>query len=176
MIFSTFMLSILGTLLTRSGIVSSVHAFGASSIGNWFSIFLAIVLVVCAFTFASRRDYLKSDRDIKSARTRGGTARNIRIHDLTLRGVVIPTPEHPSRDSGNRYRWKRLVSKPQSHPSCRWDQTGDHQLSPRYAFSGRWRMSFLEREADGCTGAWAVRTVVELHLTAMSARNLLSQC
>ncbi len=65
MIFSTFMLSILGTLLTRSGIVSSVHAFGASSIGNWFSIFLAIVFVVCGFTFASRRDYLKSEREIE---------------------------------------------------------------------------------------------------------------
>ena len=36
LIFSTFLLSILGTLLTRSGIVSSVHAFAQSSIGNWF--------------------------------------------------------------------------------------------------------------------------------------------
>ena len=65
LIFLTFMLSILGTLLTRSGIVSSVHAFGASSIGNWFSIFLAIVLVVCALTFASRRDHLKSEHEIE---------------------------------------------------------------------------------------------------------------
>ena len=65
MIFSTFMLSILGTLLTRSGIVSSVHAFGASSIGNWFSIFLAIVLMVCALAVASRRDFLKSECEIE---------------------------------------------------------------------------------------------------------------
>ena len=65
MIFSTFMLSILGTLLTRSGIVSSVHAFGASSIGNWFSIFLAIVFVVCVLAVASRRDHLKPEREIE---------------------------------------------------------------------------------------------------------------
>ena len=36
LIFVTFMLTILGTLLTRSGLVSSVHAFAESSIGTWF--------------------------------------------------------------------------------------------------------------------------------------------
>ncbi len=43
LIFATFMLTILGTLLTRSGIVSSVHAFAQSSIGDWFYAFLLIV-------------------------------------------------------------------------------------------------------------------------------------
>lgn len=66
LIFSTFMLCILGTLLTRSGIVSSVHAFGESSIGNWFWIFLVLVLLVCALTIARRRDYLKSEHEIDS--------------------------------------------------------------------------------------------------------------
>ena len=36
LIFSTFLLTILGTLLTRSGMVSSVHAFAPSNIGDWF--------------------------------------------------------------------------------------------------------------------------------------------
>ena len=36
LVFATFWLSILGTFLTRSGIVSSVHAFAQSSIGDWF--------------------------------------------------------------------------------------------------------------------------------------------
>jgi cytochrome c-type biogenesis protein CcmF len=66
LIFSTFMLSILGTLLTRSGLVSSVHAFAQSSIGGWFYAFLFIVLVVCIFTFILQRDHLKSDRKIES--------------------------------------------------------------------------------------------------------------
>jgi cytochrome c-type biogenesis protein CcmF len=66
LIFSTFMLSILGTLLTRSGLVSSVHAFAQSSIGSWFYAFLFIVLVVCIFTFILQRDHLKSDRKIES--------------------------------------------------------------------------------------------------------------
>lgn len=66
LIFSTFMLRILGTLLTRSGIVSSVHAFGESSIGNWFWIFLVLVLLICTLAFARRRDHLKSEHEIDS--------------------------------------------------------------------------------------------------------------
>ena len=66
LIFSTFLLSILGTLLTRSGIVSSVHAFGQSSIGTWFWIFLLLVLLVCVLTFALRRDHLKTEHRIES--------------------------------------------------------------------------------------------------------------
>src|SRR5689334_22973790 len=65
-IFSTFLLSILGTLLTRSGLVSSVHAFAQSSIGSWFYAFLFTVLVVCVFTFILQRDHLKSDHKIES--------------------------------------------------------------------------------------------------------------
>ena len=51
LIFSTFMLTILGTLLTRSGLVQSVHAFAQSSIGDWFYGFILIVFAVCLFTF-----------------------------------------------------------------------------------------------------------------------------
>ena len=36
LIFATFLLSIFGTFLTRSGVVSSVHAFAQSGIGPWF--------------------------------------------------------------------------------------------------------------------------------------------
>ena len=66
LIFSTFMLSILGTLLTRSGLVSSVHAFAGSSIGNWFWAFLVIVLSVCLFTYILQRDHLRSEHAIES--------------------------------------------------------------------------------------------------------------
>ncbi len=66
LIFSTFLLSILGTLLTRSGLVSSVHAFAQSSIGNWFYGFLIIVLAVCLFTFILQRDHLKSEHKLES--------------------------------------------------------------------------------------------------------------
>jgi cytochrome c-type biogenesis protein CcmF len=66
LIFATFMLSILGTLLTRSGIVSSVHAFAQSSIGDWFTTFLVIVVAVCLFTFFYQRDHLKAENKLES--------------------------------------------------------------------------------------------------------------
>ncbi len=66
LVFTTFMLCILGTLLTRSGVVSSVHAFAQSSIGAWFVVFLAIVFVVCFAAYWKNRDYLRSDNQLDS--------------------------------------------------------------------------------------------------------------
>ncbi len=66
LIFSTFLLTILGTLLTRSGIVSSVHAFAQSNIGDWFYGFILIVFAVCLFTFFRQRDHLKSENRLES--------------------------------------------------------------------------------------------------------------
>jgi cytochrome c-type biogenesis protein CcmF len=66
LIFSTFMLAIFGTLLTRSGLVSSVHAFAQSSIGSWFWAFLIIVMSVCLFTYILQRDHLKADNKLES--------------------------------------------------------------------------------------------------------------
>jgi cytochrome c-type biogenesis protein CcmF len=66
LIFSTFMLTILGTLLTRSGIVSSVHAFAQSAIGDWFYAFILIVFAICLFTFFKQKDHLKSENRLES--------------------------------------------------------------------------------------------------------------
>jgi cytochrome c-type biogenesis protein CcmF len=66
LVFVTFMLSILGTLLTRSGVISSVHAFAQSGIGTWFVSFLAIILAVCFFAWWKNRDYLRSDNQLDS--------------------------------------------------------------------------------------------------------------
>ena len=66
LVFTTFMLCILGTLLTRSGVVSSVHAFAQSSIGNWFVGFLALVFIACFWAYWLNRDYLRSDNQLDS--------------------------------------------------------------------------------------------------------------
>jgi cytochrome c-type biogenesis protein CcmF len=66
LVFVTFMLCILGTSLTRTGIVSSVHAFAESSIGGWFFGFLGIVFVVCLAAWYKNRDYLRSDNQLDS--------------------------------------------------------------------------------------------------------------
>src|ERR1700745_3608413 len=66
LIFSTFLLSIFGTFLTRSGVVSSVHAFAQSSIGDWFVAFLALTFVVCIYLYVKNRDHLKSEHRLES--------------------------------------------------------------------------------------------------------------
>ncbi len=66
LIFSTFLLTLLGTLLTRAGLVSSVHAFAQSSIGAWFYIFMLIVLAVCIFAYVLQRSHLKADHHLES--------------------------------------------------------------------------------------------------------------
>ncbi len=66
LVFCTFLLCILGTFLTRSGIVSSVHAFANSHIGPWFVGFLALTLLVCFVAYVKNRDYLKSENQLDS--------------------------------------------------------------------------------------------------------------
>ena len=66
LIFSTFLLTLLGTLLTRAGLVSSVHAFAQSSIGTWFVVFMGTVLAVCIFTYIYQRGHLKTEHQLES--------------------------------------------------------------------------------------------------------------
>jgi cytochrome c-type biogenesis protein CcmF len=66
LVFACFWLAILGTFLTRSGIISSVHAFAQSSIGDWFAWFLGITFVVFLFFFIKNKDHLKSENHLES--------------------------------------------------------------------------------------------------------------
>ena len=66
LIFSTFLLTLLGTLLTRAGLVSSVHAFAQSSIGTWFVTFMGVVLAVCIFTYIYNHKHLKTEHHLES--------------------------------------------------------------------------------------------------------------
>jgi len=66
LVFSTFLLCILGTFLTRSGVVSSVHAFANSHIGPWFVGFIILTICVCFGAYFKNRDYLKSENVLDS--------------------------------------------------------------------------------------------------------------
>src|SRR5256885_2269877 len=65
LVFATFWLAILGTFLTRSGIISSVHAFAQSSIGDWFAWFLVITLAVFIVFFVLNHKHLRSDNKLE---------------------------------------------------------------------------------------------------------------
>lgn len=66
LVFSTFWLAILGTFLTRSGIISSVHAFAQSSIGSWFGVFLILTLATFAGFYVANHSHLRSEHKLES--------------------------------------------------------------------------------------------------------------
>jgi len=66
LVFATFWLAILGTFLTRSGIISSVHAFAQSSIGDWFAWFLGITLITFLIFFFKNKSHLRSEHKLES--------------------------------------------------------------------------------------------------------------
>jgi len=67
---TTFLLTILGTFITRSGIISSVHSFGKSKIGTLFLVFMGIIFVVFAALMIWRRKSLGSEKRIDNLVTR----------------------------------------------------------------------------------------------------------
>ena len=70
LVVGTFVLTILGTFLTRSGIISSVHAFTTGTIGYYFLAFIAIVLVVALMLVAGSSDRLRTTGRLDSAASR----------------------------------------------------------------------------------------------------------
>lgn len=70
LVFATFLLAIFGTFLTRSGVISSVHAFAQSSIGSWFVVFMAVTFVACLFFFIKNRSHLRTEHRLESLASR----------------------------------------------------------------------------------------------------------
>src|SRR5512136_2515286 len=66
LIMLSFCLMVIGTLATRTGLLSSVHAFARSSLGVPFLGFTAAVLVGSAILIVSRWNLLKSDNKLDS--------------------------------------------------------------------------------------------------------------
>ncbi len=70
LIILTFTLSIFGTFLTRSGVLSSVHSFALSSMGPLFFGFIGAVLVVSFGLLAVRLPALRSEAELDSLLSR----------------------------------------------------------------------------------------------------------
>ncbi|HMD76758.1 MAG TPA: heme lyase CcmF/NrfE family subunit [Terracidiphilus sp.] len=70
LISATFFLCILGTFMTRSGFVESVHAFARSNIGKYFVTFLALGIAATIYLILDRLDYLKSEAQLESVISR----------------------------------------------------------------------------------------------------------
>src|ERR671910_148757 len=90
-----FSLSIFGTFLTRSGIVSSIHSFTQSSIGPWFLFFICIVVFGSLALIFTRLPLLRSKTRLESLASREATFlyNNLLLVALTLTilwGVAYP--------------------------------------------------------------------------------------
>ncbi|MBZ5725593.1 MAG: heme lyase CcmF/NrfE family subunit [Acidobacteriia bacterium] len=70
LVSATFFLCILGTFLTRSGVVQSVHAFARSEIGKYFVTFLALGIAATIYLILDRLPYLKSESQLESVISR----------------------------------------------------------------------------------------------------------
>jgi len=66
----TFGLVIIGTFLTRAGLVASVHSFAQSDIGPYFLVFTAVLLVGSLALLWTRLSYLRSDGVIDAVLSR----------------------------------------------------------------------------------------------------------
>jgi cytochrome c-type biogenesis protein CcmF len=69
---ASFLLTILGTFMTRSGVFNSVHSFTQSSIGPTILIFLAAVLIFSVVLLSFRIDSLEAEGKLDSAVSREG--------------------------------------------------------------------------------------------------------
>src|SRR5207237_389821 len=70
LVIGTFVLALLGTFLVRSGILQSIHAFGESTLGGPFLVFIGIVLVGSVALVIWRRGDLRPEAKFDSLASR----------------------------------------------------------------------------------------------------------
>jgi cytochrome c-type biogenesis protein CcmF len=70
LVILTFALTIFGTFLTRSGVISSVHSFTQSGLGPYFMAFLTLVIGVSLGLLFYRLSELKSENELDSLLSR----------------------------------------------------------------------------------------------------------
>ncbi len=95
LVLLAFSLSLFGTFLTRSGVVSSIHSFTQSSIGPWFLFFIALTVGISLAVVFWRLPQLRSPTKLESPLSREAAFlyNNLLLLALCLTilwGVVYP--------------------------------------------------------------------------------------
>ena len=85
LICGAFVLALLGTFLVRSGILQSIHAFGASTVGGPLLGLIAVVAIGSTALIVSRLDELKPERRIGAPLSREGV---FLVNNLLLVGLA----------------------------------------------------------------------------------------
>ena len=86
LICGTFSLCLLGTFLVRSGVLQSIHAFGASTVGGPLLGLIAVVAVGSTVLIVSRLDQLRPERRIDSLLSRESI---FLVNNLLLVGLAV---------------------------------------------------------------------------------------
>jgi cytochrome c-type biogenesis protein CcmF len=85
LICGTYALALLGTFLVRSGILDSIHAFGASTVGTPLLVLIATVIIGSAILIASRVRDLRSEKRIEALLSRESV---FLVNNLLLVGLA----------------------------------------------------------------------------------------
>ena len=86
LVVSTFLLSIFGTFITRSGVISSVHAFAQSTVGYWFGGFLIAAIAFTAYLVGTRLKDLQATAQLESMVSREAS---FLFNNLLLVGIAF---------------------------------------------------------------------------------------
>ena len=86
LIAGTFSLCLLGTFLVRSGVLQSIHAFGASTVGGPLLGLIAVVAIGSTVLILSRLDQLRPERRIESLLSRESI---FLVNNLLLVGLAL---------------------------------------------------------------------------------------
>ncbi|MFQ5450186.1 MAG: heme lyase CcmF/NrfE family subunit [Nitrospinaceae bacterium] len=88
LVLLTFVMTIFGTFITRSGLIQSVHSFDEATLGYYFLAFLAVIIVVCVSMILKRLPLLKSKNELDSFLSRESS---FLFNNLVLLGIGFAT-------------------------------------------------------------------------------------
>jgi len=86
LIILTFLMTIFGTFITRSGLIASVHSFGESTLGWFFLFFLLLALIVSSALLIFRLPHLKSRNQLDSLLSRESS---FLVNNLLFVGIAF---------------------------------------------------------------------------------------
>ena len=74
LIWLTWELTLIGTFITRSGVIQSVHSFALSPVGPMFAAFIVFTMIGFVLLLAWRLPLLKSENQLDAVLSRESTA------------------------------------------------------------------------------------------------------
>ena len=86
LVIGSWLLSIMGTFITRSGVISSVHSFTESPVGKYFLVFLVGAAIASFWLYSRRLHLLEAEAHLESMVSREAT---FLFNNLLLVGIAF---------------------------------------------------------------------------------------